>query len=937
MVEINSFVLPGVTKFTRPVFGDGIVFQGTTVGVVYALGAPVNLPMNCASLQFGTVNLNSRSRPLTVQCQANIALTITAAALSGNPNFVLSGLPNLPLQVTQGQNFSFQATFAPSIVGPLSSSVILNTTQQLQGYSINTPVQLKGTGQSQAALLSVSPVTVSWNGVITGQQAGGVNQSVIFTNLGNNVLNISSLQYSLVSETGPWLNASQIKSNGTNVAVSAFTFIGLPSTLAPTSAVTIPINFNPGMSGNYAVYVQVTSNGGTKVFDVVATGADYPVAVLEFQSADGNGWVSYAANKSFTFGNVTEGNTRYLKMRLSNNGSVNAAALSLTVSKPPFGLAGLIGASNQVDLAEGTLVYAGQNLTATLYCSAPKSQIDVDPYNGTVQWTMNLDDPNFGKQFIQFNCNAVSEQAPPLNPVTQQAIYRYGGCYTENNPGRQLQNNIYSGSNNTNENCIGLCSAAGYIFAGTQYTQECWCGYNRPKTINPDVSCNFACTGNVNEICGGNGINGGGSFISLFGDITRWDGNRTNAPGPYVNPGTLGYSSIGCYTEGTSNRALSVQPNANNTVASCLTACKGYLYSGIEYGGECFCGNALAAGAVPATATDCSMTCNNNQTEFCGGPSRLNLYIYGNGTLPSSTSSAPSSTLIRNDNAQATSGPSIPPSIGPFNYTSCYTEGTTGRALTAFALADNSITLQTCAGNCTDYNYFGVEYSRECYCGNSLSAGSIPATDSRCTMKCSGNSSEICGGPNGLTLYAQGNISVSATSGVSSSTASSTPSPTVVQNVGSFAYQACYSEVPGRALQGKAVASNDMTVQYCAGNCSSFAYMAVEYGAECYCGNTLVSGPAPVTDGRCNMPCAGNPGLICGGPNGLTLYQYLVANASNTSSTRTSASSVSTVSLKANSTTTSLISTITSSNSTSSILNNSTSTAEPTGPTFTSS
>ena len=47
LVEINSFVLPGVTKFTRPVFGDGIVFQGTTIGAIYALGAPVNLPMNC--------------------------------------------------------------------------------------------------------------------------------------------------------------------------------------------------------------------------------------------------------------------------------------------------------------------------------------------------------------------------------------------------------------------------------------------------------------------------------------------------------------------------------------------------------------------------------------------------------------------------------------------------------------------------------------------------------------------------------------------------------------------------------------------------------------------------------------------------------------------------------------------------------------------------
>ena len=472
LTEINSFVTPGTTKFTRPVFGDGIVYQGTTVGYIYAYGAPVNLPLNCTAPSFGTVNLNSSSPPTTVQCVANTALTVTAAALSGNPNFVLSGLSELPVQVAQGSSFSFQAVFDPSIVGPLSSSVVLNTTQQAGGFSINTPVQLRGTGQSQAALLVVTPVTVAWNGVITGQQTGGVNQSVILQNLGNTPLTISQFQFSTISETGPWLNSSQISANGSSTVISAFSFIGLPTSVPANSAVTVPINFNPLSSGNYAVYVQVTSNGGVKVFDVVATGSDYPVAVLDFQTPDGNGWVRYDNLTPFTFGNVTEGTTRYLKLRLTNNGGVNAAALSLTVSKPPFAVPGIIGANNQVDLAEGTLVYAGQNATATLYCSAPKSQINVDPYNGTAQWTMNVNDPTFDKQYIQFFCNAVSEQVPPLNPVSQQATYRYAGCFEENNPGRQLQTMIYSGANNSNENCIAMCSAAGYIFAGTQYNER---------------------------------------------------------------------------------------------------------------------------------------------------------------------------------------------------------------------------------------------------------------------------------------------------------------------------------------------------------------------------------------------------------------------------------------------------------------------------------
>ncbi len=49
-------------------------------------------------------------------------------------------------------------------------------------------------------------------------------------------------------------------------------------------------------------------------------------------------------------------------------------------------------------------------------------------------------------------------------------------------------------------------------------------------------------------------------------------------------------------------------------------------------------------------------------------------------------------------------------------------------------------------------------------------------------------------------------------------------------NFGNFAYQMCATEVNGRALVGKAVASDDMNIAYCAGNCTGYAYMGVEYG-----------------------------------------------------------------------------------------------------------
>jgi WSC domain len=586
---INSFVTPGTTKFTRPVFGNGIAYQGTTQGFLYAYGAPVNLPLDCSSpYDFGVVALSATSTVRTVQCKAKVAVTVTAASLSGNNNFVISGLPTLPLQLAIGNNFSFSASFAPKQIGSLQSDVLVNTTQAVAGYSINTPIRLKGVAESTAPVLSISPNVLSFDGTITGQAPAGVNQTVIWSNLGNAPLNVQSIQYSLVSESGPFI-APTSTGNGKTV-ISAFTIYNEPASIAGKSDAPVIVNFNPPRSGGYAVYMKVTSDGGTKIYDVIGTGADYPAATLEFQTPDATGWVKYNNNTAFTFGNVTQDTIRYLKMRLTNSGTVNAARLSITVSKPPFGVPGIIGANNQIDLGEGVTLGPGESATATLYCAPPKSQVNVDAYSGTAVWTMNLGDPNFGKQIIQFFCNAVSEQFPPLNPVTQQGIYRYYGCFKENNPGRQLQIQAYGAPDNRNGKCIAACSAAGYIFAATQYNSECWCGNYRPKLVVDAKNCKFPCSGNIKEICGGNGINQDGSYMSLFGDNTRFDGNVTKDVGPFVNPGVLGFTSQGCYTEATTGRALAKGANpASLTIAGCIAACisGGNSMAGMEYGGEC--------------------------------------------------------------------------------------------------------------------------------------------------------------------------------------------------------------------------------------------------------------------------------------------------------------------------------------------------------------
>ena len=851
MTEINSFNIPGVTKFTRPVFGDARAYIGTTLGFLYGFGSPVNLPLNCSSpYQFGTVVIGSQSNSTTISCQANTNLQITSATLAGNKNFIISNVPQMPVTLQAGANFTFTAVFAPTSPGPLSSDILVNTTAT--GYSPNTPISLKGTGESLNPVLGVSPNTVSFTGVITGQQPGGVNASAIFLNQGDGNLTITSIDYSVVAEGGVTVKPN-ITSLG--IQVGPFTFINMPTTIAGKSQVTIGINFNPTFSGNFAVYMTIHSNGGTKIFDVVATSGTFPKALVEFQAADGSGkWIPYSNTSSFSFGTVLEQQTRTLKMRLSNVGDKNAGQLSVTVSKPPFGVPGIINAVNGVDLAEGTTIAANSSATADLYCSVPKSQVNTDSYNGTAQWTLNTGDPTLGKLFIQFSCTAASPQVGPL-AANGSATYRYDFCAVENNPGRQLSNRLYVQNDNSNDECITACAAAGYKYCGTQYQVECWAGNSVPIASSLERDCNYACMGNNNETCGGNGFFNNGTFISLFVNPALPEGAANPvggggggpAPTSFKNPATIGaFSSLGCYTEATTGKALVDNRQDNDpamTLEWCATQMAQYNYFGVEYGQECYGGNILQAGAVPTASTDCSFPCPGNSTESCGAGNRLQMYGKNTTGITTSTATgmATGTATSGTSTIATTSGvlpkattTTVPMVAGAYTFVGCYSESTgNARALTG-ASNFSSKSVDNCAAFCTANGatkFFGIEYYGQCFCGNSLDSTSVPSTG--CNYPCDLNSTQVCGGNGVLDLYELSNLLSTTTS----TTATPTPTaPATVQKINGWSYTGCYTEgTNGRALSGleNPVPGSNNSIEACGAACSGFQYFGVEYSAEC--------------------------------------------------------------------------------------------------------
>ena len=81
----------------------------------------------------------------------------------------------------------------------------------------------------------------------------------------------------------------------------------------------------------------------------------------------------------------------------------------------------------------------------------------------------------------------------------------YLGCYAENqNTNRILPYKAANLNPNGAIQCPALCKAAGYKLAGTQYSDQCWCGdsLNGAQPISNN-ECNMQCLGNAAEMCGG--------------------------------------------------------------------------------------------------------------------------------------------------------------------------------------------------------------------------------------------------------------------------------------------------------------------------------------------------------------------------------------------------------------------------------------------------
>ncbi|CAM9604350.1 unnamed protein product [Sphacelaria rigidula] len=186
------------------------------------------------------------------------------------------------------------------------------------------------------------------------------------------------------------------------------------------------------------------------------------------------------------------------------------------------------------------------------------------------------------------------------------------GCFKDVSSDRILENK-WEHPDMTAEMCSNYCE--GNVYFGTQYSNECWCG-NEDSVIGKHgtTQCTMMCAGAADETCGGR----------LAMNVYK----RGGVPADY--PGSIKY--LGCFKDYGYDRALTygtrrVRSNGM-TYDDCLEYCgsKGSgTHMGLQFGKECYCGNADDNHAKHGEAV-CHMPCSGNSNSICGGGKAMSVF-----------------------------------------------------------------------------------------------------------------------------------------------------------------------------------------------------------------------------------------------------------------------------------------------------------------------
>ncbi|KAK2008051.1 WSC domain-containing protein [Colletotrichum eremochloae] len=857
MVPLTLPSSQGTNKYQRPVFGDGRVFFHANNNKLVCFGAPVNSAVNCTSpVDFGSLEMGSTASA-KVSCKANVALTKVNGCSVSDPSWTCSNSTLPQGTVAAGTSFSLDVTWdlsnpaAKVAPGFLTSALTLSISASAD-YASSTVVSLQGTVVKQGPFLSATPPDIAFGRLVLRDAPDGLTGTALLQNVGNGTLTFTGFAWQ--NDAGTYTNITGDGGLGSGFSSSNFPAVG--SSLESGKSLSVPLRFFQQASGSYTTKVAIWSNGGSAILTLSGSVNDPPAVTFELADGSGN-WIVLSDYK-VTFGNVLAGTLVDKQIRVCNKGG---APLTITISKPPASPQ-LFALNPNHELTEGTQVPAGTCSIGSVGVHAAPVQPNHPSQPVRALWTISTDgnDPVTGQPSglhnIVFEGTVVTKQVGPLL-TNGTARYQWVGCFKDTtNLGRNLPNSVNNADQqktNTLQQCQALCLARGSILSGVQYHQECWCGGNikNPSTYTDESLnlCTFDCTGDDTQACGGD--NG---HMSLYADITSFDiqgfYRSLNAPSSSSSVRVATTSSI--MAASSSTVISTTSPSAFSSVRSSTVSVSS------------------VASSVASSAVSTSLPFNSIATTST---------IVSSTSTSTTASSSPTSTMV-----MSPLNPLMPEVVGgQWRYAGCFKDLVNStRLLNEAFLASDDMTLDKCAAFCSAgaynggaFNYFGVEYSRECYCGWDVKASETKTSESECSASCAGSPVGLCGAGSRLSVYRN-------------TIPNQIPSaPQHVPRVKDYKFLGCQTEgANGRALTGKFTAADTMTVEDCASFCSidGWQFMGVEYGRECFCGSSTNAGSVPASLGECNMLCAGNKYQYCGAGSRLDLYQLSPLEAGTSSS-----------------------------------------------------
>ncbi|KAG8824612.1 hypothetical protein FRC19_001398 [Serendipita sp. 401] len=262
--------------------------------------------------------------------------------------------------------------------------------------------------------------------------------------------------------------------------------------------------------------------------------------------------------------------------------------------------------------------------------------------------------------FVLLSLIGHSVAVPTVTPITPEVInitarstslslgrraepeesYSYSliGCYDEMQyPVRVLNHQIVDWDKKDITSCVKACFNSGpptglfgphHLFAGVVNGDQCWC--DSAMNVNAQRvdqnRCNHLCANNPEYYCGGSRE----YQLYFFGDTGLNPVTLNPAQPPSVGQGTGYYQFKGCWRDDPSNRIFRgssyAGPEVTPLYCSHLCWAHGFLYSGVEFGRECFCDNTLERAGSAVSPTNCNQACEFDSTLACGAPNYLQIY-----------------------------------------------------------------------------------------------------------------------------------------------------------------------------------------------------------------------------------------------------------------------------------------------------------------------